>query len=56
MLLTKNSVVVGARPLTIAEVVSVARQDARIELDPESLAAVESSIKGVVDRVRGESR
>jgi histidine ammonia-lyase len=43
MLLTKNSVVVGARPLTIAEVVSVARQDARIELDPESLAAVESS-------------
>jgi histidine ammonia-lyase len=43
MLLTKNSVVVGARPLTIAEVVSVARRDARIELDPESLAAVESS-------------
>jgi histidine ammonia-lyase len=43
MLLTKNSVVVGARPLTIAEVVSVARHDARVELDPESLAAVESS-------------
>ncbi|MFF1573898.1 histidine ammonia-lyase [Leifsonia sp. NPDC058292] len=43
MLLTKNSVVVGARPLTIAEVVAVARHGAGIELDAESLAAVESS-------------
>ncbi|MFF1879569.1 histidine ammonia-lyase [Leifsonia sp. NPDC058230] len=43
MLLTKNSVLVGARPLTVADVVAVARHDAPVVLDPTSLEAVQAS-------------
>jgi histidine ammonia-lyase len=43
MLLTKNSVLVGARPLTVADVVAVARHDAPVVLDPASLDAVQAS-------------
>jgi histidine ammonia-lyase len=43
MLLTKNSVLVGARPLTVADVVAVARHDAPVVLDPDSLDAVQAS-------------
>ncbi len=35
-----DEVVVGAGPLTIADVVAVARRDARVALDPAALAAV----------------
>jgi histidine ammonia-lyase len=43
MLLTKNTVLVGARPLTVADVVAVARHDAPVVLDPDSLDAVQAS-------------
>src|SRR5436190_1846506 len=43
MLLTKNAVTVGAHPLTIADVVAVARHDAPVELDTASLEAVAAS-------------
>ena len=38
-----DRVFVGARPLTIADVVAVARHDAPVELDPAALDAVEAS-------------
>lgn len=40
---TAAAVTVGARPLTVAEVVAVARHDATVELDRDALAAVEAS-------------
>ncbi|MGN7797505.1 histidine ammonia-lyase [Leifsonia sp. 22587] len=43
MLQTQTSVTVGAGPLTIADVVAVARDDARVELDPDALAGVAAS-------------
>lgn len=43
MLQTQTTVTVGAGPLSIADVVAVARHDARVELDPESLEAVAAS-------------
>jgi len=43
MLQTQTSVTVGAGPLTIADVVAVARHDARIELDPAALDGVAAS-------------
>ncbi|WP_223692504.1 histidine ammonia-lyase [Leifsonia poae] len=42
-MVTNNVVIVGARPLSIAEVVAVARNDSPIELDPASLESVEAS-------------
>jgi histidine ammonia-lyase len=53
MLLTKNRVTVGARPLTVAEVVAVARHDAPVVLDPGSLDAVEAS-RAIVDALAGD--
>lgn len=43
MLTTTASVTVGAAPLTVADVVAVARHDARVELDPRALDAVDAS-------------
>ncbi|WP_025158965.1 histidine ammonia-lyase [Leifsonia aquatica] len=40
---TTVSITVGAAPLTVADVVAVARHDARIELDPGALDAVSAS-------------
>jgi histidine ammonia-lyase len=40
---TPTSVTVGARPLTVADVVAVARHDARVVLDPAALDAVAAS-------------
>ena len=54
MLLTTAPVIVGAAPLTIADVVAVARHDARIELDPTALEAVRASraiVEGLADDV-----
>ncbi|WP_349866315.1 histidine ammonia-lyase [Leifsonia sp. WHRI 6310E] len=54
MLLTTAPVTVGAAPLTIADVVAVARHDARIELDPNALEAVRASraiVEGLADDV-----
>lgn len=52
MLLTIASVTVGAAPLTVADVVAVARHDARVELDPGALEAVAASraiVEGLAD-------
>ncbi len=43
MLLTTTAVTIGAHPLTIADVVAVARHDARVELDPGALEGVAAS-------------
>jgi len=54
MLLTTAPVIVGAAPLTVADVVAVARHDARIELDPNALEAVRASraiVEGLADDV-----
>jgi len=54
MLLTTAPVIVGAAPLTVADVVAVARHDARIELDPSALDAVRASraiVEGLADDV-----
>ncbi|GAA0435668.1 histidine ammonia-lyase [Leifsonia naganoensis] len=54
MLLTTAPVIVGAAPLTVADVVAVARHDARIELDPNALDAVRASraiVEGLADDV-----
>lgn len=54
MLLTTAPVTVGAAPLTVADVVAVARHDARIELDPNALEAVRASraiVEGLADDV-----
>jgi histidine ammonia-lyase len=54
MLLTKNAVTVGAHPLTIADVVAVARHDAPVELDSASLEAVEAS-RAIVEALAGDT-
>jgi histidine ammonia-lyase len=54
MLLTTAPVIVGAAPLTVADVVAVARHGARIELDPNALDAVRASraiVEGLADDV-----
>ncbi|MFK3669234.1 histidine ammonia-lyase [Leifsonia aquatica] len=54
MLLTTAPVIIGAAPLTVADVVAVARHDARIELDPSALDAVRASraiVEGLADDV-----
>ncbi|MFJ3490908.1 histidine ammonia-lyase [Leifsonia aquatica] len=54
MLLTTAPVIVGAAPLTVADVVAVARHDARIELDPSALDTVRASraiVEGLADDV-----
>ncbi|WP_374009409.1 histidine ammonia-lyase [Leifsonia sp. LS-T14] len=43
MLQTQTAVTVGTGPLSVADVVAVARHDARVDLDPESLAGVAAS-------------
>ena len=54
MLLTKNAVTVGAHPLTVQDVVAVARHDATIALDPASLDAVEAS-RAIVEALAGDT-
>jgi histidine ammonia-lyase len=52
MLLTTAPVTVGAAPLTVADVVAVARHDARVTLDPgalESVAASRAIVEGLAD-------
>ncbi|WP_406249406.1 histidine ammonia-lyase [Microbacterium sp. M] len=46
-------VTIGAAPLTIAEVVAVARHDAQIELDPAALDRVAES-RGIVDALAAD--
>ncbi|MFF2053590.1 histidine ammonia-lyase [Leifsonia sp. NPDC058194] len=53
MLLTTAPVTVGAAPLTVADVVAVARHDARIELDRNALDAVRAS-RAIVEGLAGD--
>ena len=46
-------VTIGAAPLTIAEVVAVARHDAPVELDPEALDRIAES-RGIVDALAAD--
>lgn len=54
MLLTKTRITVGARPLTVDEVVAVARHDAPVDLERESLDAVEAS-RAIVDALADDT-
>ncbi|MFF9564951.1 histidine ammonia-lyase [Leifsonia sp. NPDC014704] len=54
MLQTQTAVTVGAGPLTIDDVVAVARHDARVELDPDALAGVAAS-RAIVDALADDT-
>ena len=54
MLQTQTAVNVGAGPLTIDDVVAVARHDARVELDPDALAGVAAS-RAIVDALADDT-
>ncbi len=50
-----ESVRIGAAPLTVADVVAVARHDARVDLAPEALDAMAAS-RAIVDRLASDPR
>ncbi|SDH66830.1 histidine ammonia-lyase [Leifsonia sp. 98AMF] len=54
MLQTQTAVTVGAGPLTIDDVVAVARHDARVELDSDALAGVAAS-RAIVDALADDT-
>lgn len=54
MLQTQTAVTVGAGPLTIDDVVAVARHDARVELHPDALAGVAAS-RAIVDALADDT-
>jgi histidine ammonia-lyase len=54
MLQTQTAVTVAAGPLTIDDVVAVARHDARVELDPDALAGVAAS-RAIVDALADDT-
>ncbi|GAA2048681.1 histidine ammonia-lyase [Leifsonia soli] len=54
MLQTQTAVTVGAGPLTIDDVVAVARHDARVELDGDALSGVAAS-RAIVDALADDT-
>ncbi|RQP09427.1 MAG: histidine ammonia-lyase [Microbacteriaceae bacterium] len=53
--MTKETVRLGAAPLTVEQVVAVARHDARVELAPEALEAMAAS-RAIVDELAADTR
>ena len=49
-----DTIVVGARPLTLEELVAVARHTARVEIDPSVAATMAPSLQWVQDAVAGQ--